>query len=506
VNARTATLRHLPGLLRLLLLSIALPAALASAASASRPNLLLIVFDDWGGSTHAGIAGSTWVRTPHFDRIAREGVWFRNAFTANPKCSPSRAMLLTGRNTWQLREAVSHGGYFPAGFQVYPDLLERAGYTVGLTGKGWSPGDFRTLARRERNPAGPSFDDKTLSPPASGMSSNDYAGNFAAFLQQRPPDRPFCFWMGFSEPHRPYEAGAGVRQGARLEDVRVPAYLPDLPAVRSDLLDYAAEIAWGDSHVGRALAALEAAGELERTLVVVTSDHGMPFPYVKGQITEDAIHVPLAMRWGEGIAPGRVVDDFVSLRDFAPTFLELAGLAPHPQMTGRSLVSLLRSPRSGWLEHRDEMLAGKERHDIGRPQDAGYPVRALRTREFLYIRNLQPERWPAGNPETDFTTVAAGPTKEVLRRLGGHYYDLSLGRRPPRELYRLSDDPECVRNLAHEPAFSAEVASLEARLWALLRAEGDPRAHGEGTVLEAYEYRGSRRKAYETWLRPPAPD
>src|SRR3954462_1068607 len=181
----------------------------SAAQQPARPNILFIIFDDWNGSTHAGAYGCTWIKTPNFDRIAREGVLFKNAFTSNPKCSPCRASILTGRNTWQLREAVSHNGLFPAGFETYPDLLEQAGYFVGLTGKGWGPGDFRTQAKRTRNPAGPSFDKLTQEVPASGITPQDYAGNFAGFLKARPKDKPFCFWMGFHEPHRAYEWDSG---------------------------------------------------------------------------------------------------------------------------------------------------------------------------------------------------------------------------------------------------------------------------------------------------------
>lgn len=479
------------------------PATHAASASetAGRPNILFIIFDDWGGSTHAGISGNTWIRTPNFDRVAREGVLFKNTFTSNPKCSPCRASILTGRNTWQLKEGVSHGGMFPAGFEVYPDLLERAGYTIGLTGKGWGPGDFKTLTGRTRNPAGPAFDAKKLVPLATGINPTDYPANFEAFLKQKPAGQPFCFWMGFFEPHRVYEPGSGLRLGKRLEDVKVPAYLPDTKVVRSDLLDYAVEVEWGDAQVGRALALLEAAGELENTLVVVTSDHGMPFPHVKGQIFEDAFHVPLAMRWGRGIKPGRVVEDFVNVRDYAPTFLELAGVPRHPQMTGASLVNLLRSEKSGWLENRAVMAVGKEFHDLGRPNDAGYPVRALRTREFLYVHNFFPDRWPAGNPETDFGNVDPSPTKEFIKRLGGHFYDLSFGKRPSDALFRLTDDPECVRNLAQDLAFAPQVEAMRAQLMQLLRDEQDPRALGHSEIFDTYKYVGARAKAYDTWLK-----
>ncbi len=486
--------------LRVGLLGCALSFVASSAAEGPRPNILFIIFDDWGWQ-HAGAYGSTWVKTPHFDRVAREGVLFKNAFTSNPKCSPCRASILTGRNTWQLREAVSHGGMFPEGFEVYPDLLEKAGYAVGLTGKGWGPGDFRTLAQRTRNPSGPSFDEHKSEPPASGMGRIDYAKNFEVFLKQRPKDKPFSFWMGFQEPHRPYELNSGVRLGKKLADVTVPSYLPDTPTVRGDLADYAIEVEWADSYIGKALATLEASGELENTLVIVTSDHGMPFPYVKGQIHEDGFRLPLAMRWGKGIKPGRVVDDFINVRDFAPTYLELAGLRPHAQMTGRSLASLLRSPNSGWVENRDTMLAGKERHDLGRPNDWGYPVRALRTKEFLYVHNFHPERWPVGNPETDFGNCDPGPTKEVLKAIGGYYYELSFGKRVPDELYDLRKDPEGVNNLAGELVHAKTLDELRTRMMTMLRQEQDPRALGESAIFDTYKYVGARGKAYDTWIK-----
>ena len=473
----------------------------AFSADAEKPNILFIIFDDWNGSTHAGVAGCDWVKTPNFDRIAREGVLFKNAFTSNPKCSPCRASILTGRNTWQLREAVSHGGYFPAGFETYPDLLEKCGYTVGLTGKGWGPGDFKGLAKRTRNPAGPNFDQKNQDVPTTGIAKNDYPANFEAFLAQREKGKPFCFWMGFHEPHRPYELGSGVRLGKKLEDVKVPAFLPDNAIVRGDLADYAIEVEWGDTQIGRALKILEAAGELDRTLVVVTSDHGMPFPYVKGQIHEDAFHLPLAMRWPRAIKAGRVVEDFVNVRDLAPTYMELAGLKPHEQMTGKSLVNILRSEKSGWIENRDTMLAGKERHDIGRPHDWGYPVRALRTKDFLYVHNFHPDRWPAGNPETDFGNCDPGPTKEVIKLLGGYYYDLSFGKRLPDELYDLKHDPECVNNLASDLAHAQTVEEMRYTMMRMLKEEQDPRALGDEAIFDTYEYLGNRAKSFDTWLK-----
>src|SRR5581483_12084987 len=182
---------------------------LEAAEAAPRPNILFIIFDDWHWNL-AGAYGCKWVKTPNFDRIAREGVLFKNCFTSNPKCSPCRASILTGRNTWQLEEACCHNGIFPSRFAVYPDLLEQAGYTLGLTGKGWGPGDFKSTGFK-RNPAGPGFNQKKMKALTSGINVNDYAGNFEVFLKERPAGKPFCFWMGFHEPHRAYELGSGVR-------------------------------------------------------------------------------------------------------------------------------------------------------------------------------------------------------------------------------------------------------------------------------------------------------
>ena len=147
-----------------------------------------------------------------------------------------------------------------------------------------------------------------------------------------------------------------------------------------------------DTHLGRILDHLDRAGELDDTVIVVTSDHGMPFPRVKGQIYEHGFHIPLAVRWGRKIKPGRVVDDFINVRDIAPTFLALAGLEAPPSMTGKSFLDVLQSEESGRVDpDRNRMVIGKERHDIGRPNDWGYPVRAIRTPEYLYVHNYNPE-------------------------------------------------------------------------------------------------------------------
>ncbi len=468
------------------------------AQKPKRPNILFVVADDWG--QNAGAYGCNWVRTPNFDRVAKEGVLFTNCFTSNPKCSPSRATMLTGRNTWQLKEAINHYSIFPSDFPVYPSLIEKAGYFVGYTGKGWGPGDFKSTGW-EHNPAGREFQRYTLKPPQSGISNKDYAKNFEYFLEQRPAGAPFCFWLGGHEPHRAYEEGSAVRAGRNPATVKVPKYFPDNRVVRSDMLDYAFEVEWFDSHLGRALKKLEEIGELDNTFVMVTSDHGMPFPRVKGQIYEDGYHIPMAVRWGKNIQPGRVIDDFISTRDFAPTFMELAGREPAGTMTGRSFLDVLKSGKSGTVDpSRNVMLVCKERHDLGRPHDWGYPVRAIRTKEFLYVHNYEPGRWPAGDPETGYRNVDASPTKEFLVSGFDEYYRMSFGKRPIEELYAITTDPECIKNLATDPKYAQTKRQLREKMEELLRGEGDPRMLGHADFFDTIQYTGPRRHAYDTWL------
>lgn len=288
---------------------------------AGPPNILFCLGDDFGWP-HAGVYGDRVVRTPTFDRVAREGVRFSHAFCAAPSCTPSRASMLTGQAPHRLREGGNLYGPLPAEIGTYPDLLEESGYRVGFTRKGWGPGDFEAGGRK-RNPAGPAYED------------------FSAFLESTDRSRPFCFWFGSLDPHRPYEAGSGAKSGLKLEHVRVPPMWPDVPEIRSDILDYYFEVERFDREVGELLKLLETRGMLENTLVVITGDNGWPFPRAKANLHDAGTRQPFAVRWPARVKPGRVLDDFISLTDLAPTFLEAAGLKPRADMTGLSFLGLL---------------------------------------------------------------------------------------------------------------------------------------------------------------------
>jgi arylsulfatase A-like enzyme len=483
------------------------------AAPAAPPNILFAIADDWG--VHAGAYGTRWVKTPAFDRVASQGLLFNRAYTPNAKCAPSRAAILTGRNSWQLKEAANHGCYFPVEFKGWGEALAEKGWFVGHTLKGWGPGVATNASGRPRLMTGKAFNARQAPPPTSGISNNDYAANFADFLAAAPTNQPWCFWYGAIEPHRGYEFGSGMAKGGKkLTDVdRVPGYWPDNDTVRHDLLDYAFEVEHFDRHLGRMLATLEQRGLLENTLVVVTSDHGMPFPRVKGNVYDFANHVPLAAMWLRGIArPGRVVDDFVSFIDLAPTFIELAGLkwsdTGMASSPGLSLTDIFKSEKSGVINaRRDHVLLGKERTDIGRPNDWGYPTRGLVKGNLFYLHHFEPARWPAGNPETGYLDCDGGATKTFI--LEAHrqnprdpYWALCFGLRPAEELYDLKSDPDCLRNLALQPDSAASRANLKEALFSELRQQGDPRMSGQGDIFDQYRYANPGQvNFYERYLR-----
>jgi arylsulfatase A-like enzyme len=463
-----------------------------------RPNILFALADD---ASHFSAYGHRFVNTPHFDRVAREGIRFKNMFTTNPKCAPSRASVLTGMHTWQLKEACTHFCVFPGTdeFPVYPDLLESSGYHVGFTGKGWAPGDWQRKGRT-RNPSGTEYNAKTLAPPEGSLIANcDYTANFEDFLNKRADGQPFCFWYGGREPHRQYVAGEGQRHGKKMEDTdTVPPYWPDEQLVREDMLDYAFETEWFDSHLGKMLAILEERGELENTLVIVTSDNGCPFPRVKGQMYDDDFRLPFAAMWPAQIKPGGTTESLCSFIDLTPTFLELAGIPVPRTLPGKPLTDIFQT-----LENpaRSRAYMGRERHDMGRENDAGYPVRCIRTPQHLYVRNFEPDRWPAGNPETGFTNCDGSPTKDRILELHEQgedfHFNQAFGKRPFEQLFDVVNDPYCMTNLADDPQFAQTRESLWKELEAKLKETGDPRIFGNGDLFDTYEYTGD---APHSWV------
>lgn len=447
------------------------------AGQPERPNILFCMADDWGPD-HAGILGDPLIETPSFDRLAEEGVLFTNAYVALPSCTGSRAAILSGQMPHRLTNAANLSSRWEDTPPLFTDLLSEAGYHVGYTRKGWGPGQH---PGRKLNPCGRKYDD------------------FDAFLEERPEGAPFFFWFGSTDPHRGYNRELTEEMGISPDDVPVPPYLPDVPEIRQDLADYYAEVRRFDTEVGQLVRRLEESGELENTVVVMTGDHGLPFPRAKGHLYDSGAHVPLAIRWGSRAEPERRVTDFVSFTDFAPTFLDLAGVGTPAVMTGRSFLNVLLSSGSGRVDSsRDHVFAERERHTWCHPDGQSFPVRSLRTDEFLYIWNIRPYLYPAGHPclrregktPKGHVDCDEGPSKYFLidHQEDPEYapfYQRAFGLRPEEELYAVEADPHQLRNLAADPAHATTLAQMRDRVRAWMKETGDPRADGETDIWDA---------------------
>lgn len=484
-----------------------------------RPNFLFIITDDQSW-VHTSFAGYPAVQTPNFDRIAREGVYFENAFASAPTCTASRSAILTGRNFWELGPAGQLWGAFPETLQTYQQILERHGYKIGYSGKGWGPG-----YAPKGNPAGPDFNTvKRVVDP--NLSAIDQVENLRLFLEQKEPGQPFSFWASPTEPHRPLIPGIGKASGTiPLYLVEVPPFLPNNEVIRDDIADYLYEIQWFDEELGRMLALLEEKGQLDNTVIVYTSDNGMPFPRAKSTNYDYGTRVPLAIRWGDAISTHREIRDFINLIDIAPTFLELAQVPVPKSMSGKSFVPQLFSEQSGWLDpQRDTVFTGFQRH-IGnaRIDNKGYPSRAIRTDSYLYIRNFAPERWPAGRPPALDDIDSGSPTKQFMihqrqqfekRALAEHKKEggmslnvttqtgnpytiaknpaqsllLAAGKRPAEELYVIRRDPGQIKNVADDPVYAEIKADLVKKLQQELERTGDPLVNENGGVFDSYTY------------------
>lgn len=448
--------------------------SVATVAGTPRPNIVVAIADDWS-FPHAGVYSDRVVKTPNFDRLARDGVLFTRSFCVAPSCTASRGAILTGQAAHRLEDGGDLWSHLPKKFRCYPDVLEAAGYTVGQTGKGWGPGSLEGTGRTH-NPAGPTF------------------RNFEAFLRTVPRGEPFCYWFGSTDPHRSYVKGTGVASGMDPNAVVVPPYLPDTPEVRSDLCDYYFAVQRFDRDLGAILELLDDRRLADDTMVVVTSDNGMPFPRCKANLYEGGTHMPLAIRWPERLHKGATVNSFVSHADLAPTILEAAGLKPLSEMTGRSLLPLIET---GTAAGRDAVFVERERHAYTRPGGLSYPSRAILTNEYLYVRNLRPDRWPAGDPVLvhsvgPFGDIDGGPTKDQLLARRGEMgfaasFRLACEKRPAEELYDLAHDPHQLKNIAHHEGHAAAKADLRARLDRWMSDTADPLAHDAGTGRETFD-------------------
>lgn len=491
-------------------------------ASSDHPNLLIMMSDDQS-FPHASAYGSKMISTPNFDKVAKEGALFTNAFCAAPGCSPSRASFLTGRHIWQIEEAGTHASSFPSKYSTFMRQLKDKGYHTGYTGKGWGPGNWK-ISDRDENPAGPIY----------GSKKGNYAQAFKTFINDKPKDKPFAFWFGSSDPHRAFKKGSGLDSGKKLTDAEVPAFLPDSSEIRNDLLDYAFEVERFDNDCGKFLDILTHEGMMDNTMIIVTSDNGMAFPYAKANCTEYGIHMPLAVCWKKKIPANQTVSKLVGFIDLTATIhhaFDIKNEGEHP-ISGKSFLELLmENQKTTTPVHQQKIFAGRERHSSSRYNTLGYPQRCIRTNQFLLVRNYKPERWPAGpgqknkkGPNSElgpkhngYHDIDACPTLDYLIKgrsdsTISKYFHLAVSKRNYEQLFNIIEDPYCINDLVGKPEYKEKHKELADQLTNYLVQTKDPRENGNGDIFETYpRYSSIRWFPTPNWAKdnpetiPPTP-
>jgi N-sulfoglucosamine sulfohydrolase len=485
--------------------------ALAAAGNEpARPNIFFFFADDWGRDAGAysdpkAPSPSDIVKTPNIDRLAREGVRFNNAFYDCPQCRPSRAAIVTGNYFWRCgSDAILSGSDWTGlknpfdAMPRFPELLAGNGYATGKAFKTLDFTDTLKIKSEDKFRRYGLYVSPAKTPEKRGQRRQEVIAQTREIIQKLlakcPKDKPFFFVYGPINTHRPYAAGSGRELWGINPDTlrgKLPPCLPDVPEVRTDYADYLGEVQALDMMVGIFVEELEKAGQADNTLLVLAGDNGVPgFTRGKTQLYDLGCHAPLIVRWPGRVKPGRTVDDFVTLKDLAATFLEAGGVKPPATMDARSLMPQLLAEKSGTIDPgRDAAIFGRERHvPTAREGNLPYPARALYTPEFAYIRNFKPDRFPFGDPtEVDgkvglgsFADMDGSLTKTWLiahsrDEQGKPFFDLAFGKRPAEELYNMRTDPQQMHNLAGSPEYQTVLKQYSERLQKVLQETRDPR-------------------------------
>ena len=441
-----------------------------------KPNILFLLADDMS-YPYASVYGEKNIKTPNIERLAKHGVTFSNAFAASPSCTPSRAGILTGKYPHKLGEGVNLVGKLDVGIPTFVQILRNEGYFVGFERKGWGPGDYTKMGYAE-NPAGKEI-------------------TFKKLLDTLDKEQPFFFWFGTNDPHRFFPFGAGKRNGINPDLIKVPGFLPNTSEIKNDLADYFHLIERFDTEIGELLDLLSKAGKLENTIIVLTSDNGMPFPHAKANLYDHGSRVPLIIsHFRNGVQQNIKNNSFVNLIDLMPSFLEFAGIKQTSNIDGISLVPVVKGIKKS---NRDEVYLERERHCLCRIDNgmlAGYPMRAVRDDNYLYIRNFRPNRFPGGDAEIPGTPsiygdVDGGPSKALLIDNQNdpsinYYFKLAFDKRPEEELYDVKNDPFNLKNLASNKSYSATMIKMRDKLNSWMEKEKDPRRSGGGDEIDKY--------------------
>jgi len=456
-------------------------AADAQPNASGRPNFLIVLADD---ATYSDLPlyGGRNVETPEIDRLASEGMTFTHAFVSMSMCLPCRTEMYTGLYPMHSGACWNHSAARP-GTKSIVHYLGELGYRVGIAGKVHvvprASFPFEMVDGFERD---------CVSPTAKHESSG-----IRRFMD-RDPDQPFCLVVGLVVPHVVWTVGDPSHfDEAKL---KLPPHFADTPQTRTDFARYLAEIEVLDQQVGDVLRTLDETGQANRTLVVFTSEQGAQIPGCKWTNWEQGVHTGFLARWPGKVAPASRTDALIQYADVLPTLLEAAGVDPGPlRLDGTSFLGVLLGEKT---EHRRYVYAMHNNVPEGPP----YPIRSVRDRDFRYIRNLTPEatyieKHVMGVAEHNpyWSTWVFATADDPYAYAMVHRYM----HRPAEELYRTSDDPFELANLADDPQYAAVKARLAAELDRWMHEQGDP-----GTALDTHEAWTARRREADVGRKKPA--
>ena len=390
------------------------------------------------------------IRTPHLQKLAEDGVLFRQAFSAAPTCSPSRCALITGQYPHNAgMVGLGNRGVYPFEFDRHlAHTLKSAGYETATWGR-WALDNHLGVANVGGNPSSVGYDRTIDGETVDGII--DFVGENRS--------KPFFLSASFSLTHR---VGRGfTSQPQAADDPRytaLPAPLADTPRIRADWAHFCSDANAWDAMLGRIFDAIDAAGLRDSTLIIATTDHGPPFPGMKCSVSVHGTGVFMILRGPQGFSSGKVVDAMVSHLDLFPTICELIGIARPPWLDGQSLLPIIRGEKE---QIHEALFAEVSYH-------AGYePMRALRTQRYVYVKRFGTRRAPVA------VNCDASPSKDEWLEHG------FLERQHADEmLFDTFYDPQEMNNLYREPAYAEILAGLRQRLLDWMARTNDPLLKG----------------------------
>lgn len=437
-----------------------------------RPNILFVLSDDHSAKFLSPY-GDSLIRTPNFERFARQSMRFDRAYVTSPQCVPSRASLMSGQSPVRI-QMTRFSAPLPADVVTYPELLRAAGYYTGICGRSYH------LDGSGRVPEASStvfdkhglrtFDKRVDYLPTGGQEQVPKLMN--DFFDRLPKGKPFFLQVGFSDPHRPLDKGA-IPQPHDPNKLVLPPFFPDTKQLREDLARYYDEVARLDGYFGNVLKTLEDRGLARNTVIVFMGDNGAALLRGKGTLYELGVRVPLLVHWPGVVKPGASTEEIVSGEDLAPTFLEAAQVAAPKEMSGQSFIKLLRGEP---FEGRKYAFSERGAHGSSLPtSSASFDLgRCAIAKTHKLIYNAL---WQIPYAPVDFGGDPFWKEIQALHKNGKLAPELSnlyfSPTRPMFELYDLKSDRHEMNNLAGKPEHAAIERELKGALqeWMILNRD-----------------------------------